>query len=283
MNYLAFDLEIARDLDRIPLAEFKPDEWEKVEVKYKDEWTVVNYESKYDRFLDAMGGIIKANTWRPIDNNDWKRFRPLGITCAAAYSSDGDLWNWCAQTASGKFTPQMSTYQCRRLVDILGDCVRNGYKILTWNGLGFDFDVLAEESGLYDECRDLAIGHVDMMFHFFCGKGYPLGLDAASKGMGLPGKPEGMDGAQAPQLWAGGKYHKVLEYCSLDVKNTLMLAEAVDLRGGIKWTSRSGNEMHWGCPKWATVQEAKTLPLPDNSWMTNPMNREQFYGWTEKG
>ena len=27
---------------------------------------------------------------------------------------------------------------------------------------------LAEESGMVDECRHLALGHVDMMFHVFC-------------------------------------------------------------------------------------------------------------------
>ena len=42
---------------------------------------------------------------------------------------------------------------------------------------------------MHDLCSRVALNHIDLMFHFFCEKGYPLGLDAAAKGMGLPGKP----------------------------------------------------------------------------------------------
>jgi len=51
------------------------------------------------------------------------------------------------------------------LVRYLEDQVAHGYGVLTWNGLGFDFVVLAEESGMLQECRALALSHVDMMSH----------------------------------------------------------------------------------------------------------------------
>ena len=57
-----------------------------------------------------------------------------------------------------------------------------GFTIVTWNGLGFDFDVLAEESGLPRECAETGLDHVDMMFHVLCKLGHPLGLDAAARG-----------------------------------------------------------------------------------------------------
>ncbi|MHC4397134.1 MAG: ribonuclease H-like domain-containing protein [Planctomycetota bacterium] len=215
----------------------------------------------------------------PEGTKDWKIHRPLGITCAAAASSDGGLWNWHAHDAMGKFTDKMSRSQCYQMVEDL-QWLSDDYAIITWNGLGFDFDVLAEESQhKQGYCQKLALNHVDMMFHFFCSKGYRLGLDAAAKGMGLPGKPEGMDGAKAPELWPTDP-HKVLAYCSLDVKNTLALAEAVETAKLLNWTARSGRPNSWLCNRWLTVKEALALPEPDTSWMDDPWPRSKFYGWT---
>ena len=87
--------------------------------------------------------------------------------------------------------------------------------------LGFDFDILAEESGMLEECRDLAVSHVDMMFHVFCQLGYGVGLDAAARGMELAGKSKGMSGVLAPVLWAEGRREEVLEYVAQDVRTTL--------------------------------------------------------------
>lgn len=215
----------------------------------------------------------------PEGEIDWKAHRPLGITCAAAASSNGDLWNWWAND-NGKFAPLMTAEQCRQMLADLGRLTDDGYTLLTWNGLGFDFDILAEESGEFQACKRLAMEHVDMMFHFFCVKGFPLGLDAASKGQGLPGKPEGMSGAKAPDLWIKGEYHKVLDYVSWDVKNTLAVATVVETSGRLNWTAQSGRPNTWECNKWLTVREAMELPEPDTSWMTNPWSRSKFYGWT---
>ncbi|MHC4621366.1 MAG: ribonuclease H-like domain-containing protein [Planctomycetota bacterium] len=223
----------------------------------------------------------------PEGETDWKAHRPLGITCGAAASSDGGLWNWWAHDLHGKFLSQMTRYQCRLMVEIITELSKpvgknpEGYKILTWNGLGFDFDILAEESGLHDECKELALNHIDMMFHFHCSKGFPLGLDVAAKGMGLPGKPEGMTGAKAPKLWDLGEYHRVLHYCSLDVLGTLAVAEAVDTAGRLNWTARSGRPNSWTCSNWLTVEEAMELPEPDVSWMSAPWPRSKFYSWLQ--
>jgi hypothetical protein len=214
----------------------------------------------------------------PEGETDWKALRPLGITCAAAASSDGGLWNWWANDR-GKFTDKMSQSQCHQLVEDL-QWLSVYYQILTWNGLRFDFDILEEESQRQQGyCKELALNHIDMMFHFHCAKGYPLGLNAAAKGMGLPGKPEGMDGAKAPKLWPTDP-HRVMAYCSLDAKNTLALAEAVEAAGRLNWTARSGRPNSWDCSKWLTVKEAMALPEPDTAWMSAPWARSKFYDWT---
>ena len=187
---------------------------------------------------------------------------------------------WRQETLAGEPSSRMSRGESGALVQTLMAKVDAGYTLVTWNGLAFDFPVLAEESGWDQACKDLARHHVDMMFHLFCVKGYRLGLDAAAQGMGLPGKTPGMSGADAPRLWAEGKHRQVLDYLAQDVRTTLNLALVCELRRALLWTSQRGNLMELGLPTgWLTVQEAAKLPEPDTSWMTDPPRREGFTAW----
>lgn len=216
----------------------------------------------------------------PDGAQDWKEFRPFGITCAAALSEDGDLRMWYGIDEEGNHMPQMSAEEVGEVVDYLLECVAAGNQILTWNGLGFDFDVLAEESGRVSDCRSMAWDHVDMMFHFFCLKGFALGLDTAAQGMRLSGKTPGMHGALAPIYWKEGKFDSVLDYLAQDVHTTLQLGKAVEAKGSLRWESKNGRmqfvDLKHG---WLTAQEANELPLPDIGWMRNPWKREKFTGW----
>ena len=174
----------------------------------------------------------------------------------------------------------MNTAEVQDLVKYLQEQVEQGGTILTWNGLGFDFDILAEESGMLVECSELALNHIDMMFHVFCMKGYPLGLDKAAKGMGLTGKTPGMTGDMAPRLWQEGEHLKVLEYLQQDVQTLIDLWAVVDGLRKLTWISNKGYPQRLPLPKgWLTVEQALKLPLPDTSWMSNPWPRSKFSGW----
>ena len=174
----------------------------------------------------------------------------------------------------------MNPAEAQELVKYLLAQVDQGGVILTWNGLGFDFDILAEESGMLTECSALARQHIDMMFHVFCVKGYALGLDKAAKGMGLAGKTPGMTGDMAPRLWQEGEYLKVLEYLQQDVQTLIGLWAAVDRLRKLTWISNRGYPQRLPLPKgWVTVEEALNLPLPDTSWMSDPWPRSKFTGW----
>jgi hypothetical protein len=210
--------------------------------------------------------------------------RPLGITCyALAWRENNEVvtLRGYGEDSAGEPQPQMSRAECRVLVEKLSDYVRQGYTILTWNGLGFDFDILAEESGMHSACCELALNHVDMMFHFFCLQGRLLGLNAAAKGMGLEGKPEGMDGAQAPVLWQQRGFTKVLEYVTQDVTMTLQLAEEVAMRRQIRWQTRTGKPNRVKIDAWLPVHAALELPLPKGKWTRTPIGRERFTAWLE--
>ncbi len=122
----------------------------------------------------------------PPDASDWHSHRPLGISCAATLLGDPDelvLWHGGGDRSCP--ADRMSREEAAALVRYLEDQTAQGFTLLTWNGLGFDLDVLAEESGLLEQCRALALAHVDMMFHVFCQLGHGVGLDAAARGMGF--------------------------------------------------------------------------------------------------
>ena len=215
------------------------------------------------------------------EGGDWRANSPLGISCAATLASDtSELVTWHGETPNSDPSGRMSREEVGTMVKALMAMVDAGYTLVTWNGLAFDFPVLAEESGLDSECQGLAANHVDMMFHLFCVKGYRLSLNAAAKGMGLAGKTPGMTGADAPKLWAEGKYRQVLDYLAQDVRTTLDLTLVCEQRRALLWTSQRGNPMELGLPRgWLTVQGAVKLPEPDTSWMTNPPRRGEFTAW----
>jgi len=249
----------------------------------------------------------------PEGTDDWHSIRPLGISCAATYDSDGVSKTWCGREGEdGRFLDQMPESACRRMAEYLIQRQSEGYQVVTFNGLSFDFDVLAEECGDYLDTKakiaNLALNHIDIAFAMFCEKGFMCGLSAAAKGMGLAGKTEGMSGKMAPIMWAEDReqQEKVLEYVAQDAKVTALVYDTILLTGRLSWISRSGRRNRWyptamstcsmastssknGKTSIATssssgtsirtVREALALPEPDNSWMDNPWKRSKFYGW----
>ncbi len=215
------------------------------------------------------------------DFNQWKNHRPLGISCAGLLFEGQEPNLWYSRNEEGEIQPQMNKTDLGDLLKTIHDAVQEGWTIVSWNGLGFDFDILAEESGEWEICRELALNHIDMMFHFVCLKGFPLGLDKAAQGLGLGGKMAGVSGADAPRLWAQGEFQKVLDYLAQDVVTTLEVGKAVDQKGVLSWTSQRGKFQQVRFPSgWLPVSAANQLPLPDTSWMSRPLPREGFYQWT---
>jgi hypothetical protein len=217
----------------------------------------------------------------PGDDFIWRPHRPLGITCAATLASDsGQPVLWHGKTRDGLPAARMSQSDAHGLVQYLVQMASEGYKILTWNGLGFDFDILAEESSAVAACRECALNHVDMMFHVFCALAYPIALEKAAQGMGLPGKPAGMSGVRAPRLWAEGQFKTVLDYVAQDVRIALQVAQAAEKRRALEWITRKGTRSSMPLKSgWLTVTEALRLPVPDTSWMSTPIPRRDYTAW----
>jgi len=118
-----------------------------------------------------------SESMRNLSSRRW-----LGITCAAVLAEDStDPVVWYAGEDCESPTDQMDVDEAQRVVEQLQEFVDAGYTLLTWNGHGFDFRVLAEESGLRDACWNLSLNHIDMMFHVVCEKGFRVSLAAASQ------------------------------------------------------------------------------------------------------
>ncbi len=217
----------------------------------------------------------------PGEDFNWRPHRPLGISCAATLKSDTDQpILWYGKAKDGSPARQMSQNDACELLQYLLKMVEDGFRILTWNGLGFDFDVLAEESGDIANCKVCALGHVDMMFHVFCSLGYPIKLEKVAQGMGLPGKLHGMSGRLAPKLWAEGHFEEVLEYVAQDVRMAMQIAQACEQRRMLEWITRKGTKSSMPLTKgWLTVNETLQLPEPDTSWMSAPIPRQDFTAW----
>jgi hypothetical protein len=217
----------------------------------------------------------------PGEDFNWKPYRPLGICCAAALPGDAkDPIIWHGKTFDGKPSARLSPPEAKQIVDELMRLVAKGYTLLTWNGLGFDLDVLGEEADLRQPCRTLAMDHVDMMFHVFCDRGFPVALDKAAQALGIPGKPSGMSGALAPRLWAQERFQDVIGYVSQDARITLQVAMRCEDQQRFDWMTRRGAVSSMDLPRgWLTVQEAMRLPEPDTSWMNSPIPRREFTRW----
>lgn len=228
----------------------------------------------------------------PEGTEDWNTLRPYGISCAATLVSGSTPIVWHGQRErDGRLAAQMSKEECRCLAWYMEEMAQEGFTVVTFNGLGFDFDVLAEEcqdAVTRGSLVDLALNHIDVAFAMFCDEGFMVGLDTAAKGMGLEGKTEGMHGDLAPVMWVQGPegQNKVLEYVAQDVVTTLEVYESILEHGYLRWVSKRSRRNYWDPVQVAgrlmTVSEALMIPEPDTSWMTTPWRREKFYGWTQQ-
>lgn len=220
----------------------------------------------------------------PEGTDNLQDFAPLGISCLSLALSDREeplVW---------KGVPCLTKSECQSIVREFQKLSGDGYNFLTWNGCGFDFLVLAQESGMYEECASLAIEHIDMMMIVTFNKGWYLSLQKALEGARLAGKLkkvslsngtvlEDMHGSKAPQLWAAGEYEAVLTYLVEDVLQLLKLATVVQHKKEIRWLSNRGKQQSIVVNKLLTVSECFDIPEPDTSWMSDPPVRFKFIEW----
>jgi len=212
-------------------------------------------------------------------DEDWTT--GMGVTCAALswLTEDGQGMRTKTYAAAGD---RMTDAEVQAFVADLARAVELRHELFTWNGLSFDFRVLAEQA---PDAARLAVcdSHLDGMFHFFCAQGYPVGVDAVCRGLGVRGKLEGVSGKDAPELWRRDRA-KALAYVAQDAVAQLTICREGMRRRGISWVTKKGATRSWNLPEelWLPVPEAAALPAPDVSWMDRPMSRDGFLAWTRQ-
>ena len=86
---------------------------------------------------------------------------------------------------------------------------------------------------------------------------------------------------------ASGAIQSALAYVSQDVRATADVARYLLERGGFTCISNSGRPSRFSLPRQVrqegltamTVERVRRWPLPDTSWMADPIYREDFLRW----
>jgi len=232
------------------------------------------------------------------DFKEWRDHRPLSITCVGlSYRSHvetgdgieegtGSVWTDILLDGVGAY---IDKELARDIVRVLHAWTFNGGTLVTWNGLAFELPVLADASGEYDLCKEIALSdrHVDMMFNMFMHLGWNVGLETASIETTGEGKYSGVKGSDAPRLWAAGEHETVLKYVEQDARRTrdLFITLSSSTTPAMRWRTKSGRGQprhararpdRWN-PLWSVDQTLKTVEPPEvASFMTDPPTIKGF-------
>ena len=223
------------------------------------------------------------------DFNQWRSFRPLGISCAATMDEAGQSRLWYGKLDDGTPASRMTQADAQGLLAYLTAEQDGGRTVVTWNGTAFDFDILGEEAADPQTAARVAMDHADLMFAFVCVQGFRLGLKQAAQACGSSKGAAGIaSGEEIPQLWADGQFDRVLAYVEQDVRATADVTHYLLAHHGFRWTTQSGSSKQFSLPRPVktlhdmTVSQALSWPEPDTSWMTNPPRRQDFLWWTDR-
>jgi hypothetical protein len=245
---------------------------------------------------------------------DWLAIEPpMHLSCAACAAVVPES-NIYSKVFADTQAHHLSTSYAQAMAEYLYQHHAKGNRIATWNGLGFDFPVLARacESTVYEQMlADLALEHIDLGFAMHCSHGYMVGMNTAAKALGLSGKTEGMSGALAPILWnrpdrpltdkeaaeiaelnvlPGTPEARALciKYVTQDAVTTAEIYNALVDRGVLVWYTRRGTltKQPWNPyivdGRIASVKQCLEIEPPDVGWMSNPRPRSAYLDWTTK-
>ncbi len=203
---------------------------------------------------------------------------PFAIACAAAFDDRERLQHWYARTPNGSPDRQLDAKLAREMLDWLRAQQTSGVKVCAWNGLGFDLKWLGVAADAPALAAEIALELFDPMFQFVVQRGFPIALASVAAGFAIEEKKL-MRGADAPKEWARGDRKLVLDYVAGDCRITTRVVERILAAREIRWLTKKGTLSTEPIAKLAPVRELLDAPLPDTSWMREPLSREKFYAW----
>lgn len=240
----------------------------------------------------------------PFPEDGWDKASPLGISCASAYGSyPDDARVFTPNRKDGRYADMMTSAE---VCDMIDELILMNKMIVTWNGLGFDFLLMAIECVDEDYRRkvaNIALNSIDPFFNMVCDLGYGIGLSKMAAALDVQGKLEGMHGSLAPYVWTGisgapedlsslgvvpgtlEAQELCIEYVKQDAKATYDIYDALLAKGYVYWTTSKGSRSRYpwkpktNIDRLLTVLEANSTPKPNTSWMDSPRTRSEYIGW----
>lgn len=212
---------------------------------------------------------------------DLEKYAPFHVAVAAVVPDGEDGAVWLTNGADGRPSNNMTAVTARELLGHLRALQTSGHALCAWNGASFDLKWIGFAAEDMKTAATIALDLYDPMLQFFNRKGFPVGLDAVAKGMGL-GVTKILKSADAPKLWCKGEHDRVMEYVRSDATITNAAVAAIHRSKAISWITQKGErrQEHIGALK--TVREVLAEPEPDQSWMKTPIRRDKFVGWIKK-
>lgn len=216
------------------------------------------------------------------DFGQWREQRPLGISCLAMSAGEHSYIYF-----AGRAPLALDERTSSEIVHFMYDeyfCEQ--YTIVTFNGLGFDFVVLADASREFTLCREMALSdyHVDLMFNAYMALGHNIGLNTACEETFGAQKVGFESGAEAPVAWHDGRHKEVIEYCKNDALITFKLYKYLQTSPCLKWKTRRGKgkprqlfgNSKWR-PTWSVARMLEREPPEVPQWMRNkPITLKHF-------
>ncbi len=218
------------------------------------------------------------NVFESAPGEDIDKYGPFDISVAAMATDTGEVKHWFEKDATGQPGGHLSPIKAREMLEYLRAAQRAGVRVCAWNGLSFDLRWLGHAAGDFALAGEVALELYDPMFQFVAQRGFPVALANVAEGLGIEMKKL-MHGADAPKRWAAGEHQLVLDYVAGDCRITALVVERIEKQREIRWRTKKGTVSSEPMRTLLTVREAMKLPLPDTSWMSEPLKREKFHAW----
>lgn len=225
--------------------------------------------------------IELANVFELKEGEDLEQHAPFDIACAAAADGRGGLWHWFATDAAGRPTGRLDAALARDMLGWLREHQLRGARLCAWNGLSFDLRWLGHVADDRTLARTIALDLFDPMFQLVCQRGFPVGLAKVAEALGV-GESKLMAGADAPKHWAAGDHQLVLDYVAGDCRITEAVTARIAAQGFLRWRTQRGTIASEPMPRLEPVRALLDSPLPDTSWMSDPIPREKFTAWLDE-
>jgi 3'-5' exonuclease len=187
-----------------------------------------------------LGGYARANNLigkspaeiRAAIGDEFPKLIYHSVVCIGALVATRTSNGWEVQAAGA---PHVGQRPEKELIEsFVNKIARLSPQLVSYNGCAFDLPVLRYRAMLhnvfapglhnrayYHRYAEDNVDLCDVLSSFSYGA--KVKLDELSRIMGLPGKPDGIDGSQVETYFNAGRIQEIAAYCKTDVINTYRL------------------------------------------------------------